>query len=203
MLTATTAIQTQEVLARTNRLFSFDTTRVHRQRLQQLFVAAGRCLANRCLAMIVGYIRSVRSSPVQSSPANRCWLRQHSDSWFRFPPYFTVWRLWEPSDHGFGDTYFLNWGYTHGLTDSQTLLWYDTHHIETDMFNNSSMLLVFVGEGTCLRSRCLSTIGGYTYKHRLMGAIYEIRCLDGLRCHDIVTCQPIVGFRNSFLGTGR
>jgi hypothetical protein len=30
-------------------------------------------------------------------------------------------------------------------------------------------------------------IGGYTYRHSLMGGIYEVRCLYGLRCHDIHT----------------
>jgi hypothetical protein len=30
------------------------------------------------------------------------------------------------------------------------------------------LLRVFVTAGTCLPSRCLATIGGYTYRHRLM-----------------------------------
>jgi hypothetical protein len=41
---------------------------------------------------------------------------------------------------------------------------------------------IFVAAGTCLPSRCLATIGG---THGLMGEIYHIRHLDGLRCHGI------------------
>jgi hypothetical protein len=51
--------------------------------------------------------------------------------------------------------------------------WYDTGHIENDVSNNSSIVAcVFVAEVTFLPSRCLATIGGYTYRHRLMGGIF-------------------------------
>jgi hypothetical protein len=37
------------------------------------------------------------------------------------------------------------------------------------------LLRVFVAAVTFLPIRCLATIGGYTYRHRLMGGIYEVR----------------------------
>jgi hypothetical protein len=43
----------------------------------------------------------------------------------------------------------------------------------------------FVVAATCLPGYCLATIGGYTYGHWLMGAIYEVCHWDGFRCHDI------------------
>jgi hypothetical protein len=43
--------------------------------------------------------------------------------------------------------------------------WYDTGHIENDASNNSSIVsCVFVTVITFLASRCLVTIGGYTYR---------------------------------------
>jgi hypothetical protein len=60
----------------------------------------------------------------------------------------------------------------------QIFLQYDTDRIENDASNNS-----FIGDciccaGTCLPSRCQVTIGGYTYRHRLMGGSYEVRRWD-------------------------
>jgi hypothetical protein len=53
----------------------------------------------------------------------------------------------------------------HGL-DPYTLLWYDMNRIENDASNNSSVLLhIFSAAGTCLTSRCLAMIGGYTYRY--------------------------------------
>jgi hypothetical protein len=44
--------------------------------------------------------------------------------------------------------------------------WYDTGHIENDASNNSSVVAcVFVTGVMFLLSRCLATIGGYTYRH--------------------------------------
>jgi hypothetical protein len=63
---------------------------------------------------------------------------------------------------------------------------YDTGHTENDASNNSSIVAyVFVTTVThlpscCLAtirgflpSRCLATIGGYTYRHRMMGGIFN------------------------------
>jgi hypothetical protein len=62
--------------------------------------------------------------------------------------------------------------------------WYDTGNIENDASNNSSIACVFVTRGNVsteplpsndrgfLPSRCLVTIGGYTYRHTLMGGIF-------------------------------
>jgi hypothetical protein len=48
------------------------------------------------------------------------------------------------------------------------------------------LLSVFVAAGTCLPRRCLSILWGlHMQTHRLMGGIYEVRCSDGLYCHDI------------------
>jgi hypothetical protein len=50
-------------------------------------------------------------------------------------------------------------------------LWYDTDRIENDASNNSIVARVFVAAVKSLPSRCLATIGGYTY--RLMGGIFN------------------------------
>jgi hypothetical protein len=43
---------------------------------------------------------------------------------------------------------------------------YDTDRIENDVSNNYSIVAcVFVTAVTFLLSRCLATIGGYTYRH--------------------------------------
>jgi hypothetical protein len=56
--------------------------------------------------------------------------------------------------------------------------WYDMGHIENDASNNFSIVAcVFVTAVTSLRSRCLATIGGYTYRHRLMGGIFSLLSL--------------------------
>jgi hypothetical protein len=49
--------------------------------------------------------------------------------------------------------------------DQLTLLWYDTDRIENDASNNSSLFLVFVAAGTCIPSRCLTTIREYKNRH--------------------------------------
>jgi hypothetical protein len=42
-------------------------------------------------------------------------------------------------------------------------IWYDTDRIEDTASNSSSIVAcVFVATGTCLPSRCLTTLGGYT-----------------------------------------
>jgi hypothetical protein len=47
-----------------------------------------------------------------------------------------------------------------GKNWSPTFLWYDTHHIENDASNNSSIVTcVLVVAGTCLLSRCLAKMG--------------------------------------------
>jgi hypothetical protein len=48
-------------------------------------------------------------------------------------------------------------------------------------------LRVFTAAGTCLPSRCLPKAWIHIETHRLLGGIYEVRRLDGLRCHDIHT----------------
>jgi hypothetical protein len=50
------ALKKREVVGTTNRPLSFDTTQTYRKRrLQQFFVAAGKCLPSRCLATAGGY----------------------------------------------------------------------------------------------------------------------------------------------------
>jgi hypothetical protein len=54
--------------------------------------------------------------------------------------------------------------------------------------NNSFIFpCVFVAAVMFLPSRWLSTTGVYSYRHRLMGRIYELCLWDGLRCHDMHT----------------
>jgi hypothetical protein len=48
------------------------------------------------------------------------------------------------------------------------------------------LLRLFVAAVPFLQSRCLATVGD-TYIRRLMGGIYEVRRLNGLRCRDIYT----------------
>jgi hypothetical protein len=48
--------------------------------------------------------------------------------------------------------------------------------------------LFFDAAGTFLPNRCVATIGGINIQtQRLFGEIYEVRRLDGLRCHDMHT----------------
>jgi hypothetical protein len=48
-------------------------------------------------------------------------------------------------------------------------------HIENDASNNSYIVAcLFVAAEKFLPSRCLTMIGGYTYRNRLMGG-YEVR----------------------------
>jgi hypothetical protein len=52
-------------------------------------------------------------------------------------------------------------------------LLYDTDRIDNDATNNSSIFAsVFFAAVTFLPDSCLATIGGYTYRHRLMAGIY-------------------------------
>jgi hypothetical protein len=54
-------------------------------------------------------------------------------------------------------------------------LWYDNDRIENNAANSFSIVaLVFVAAVTSLPSPCLPTIVGFTYRHRLMGRIYEV-----------------------------
>jgi hypothetical protein len=47
-----------------------------------------------------------------------------------------------------------------------SFLWYDTNLIENETSNNPSIVAcVFVATGSYIPSRCLATIGGYTYRH--------------------------------------
>jgi hypothetical protein len=66
---------------------------------------------------------------------------------------------------------------------------YDKGHIENDVSNNySNVACVFVTSVTFLPSRCLATIGRYTYRHIiLMGEIFLIRPLRWGGCRDIRT----------------
>jgi hypothetical protein len=72
------------------------------------------------------------------------------------------------------------------------------------------LLLLFVVVGTCLPSHCLAMkwriyftelLSGKdkrdTYTDKLMGGIYEVRCWDGLRCHDVPTKFCTYWFRHS------
>jgi hypothetical protein len=45
------------------------------------------------------------------------------------------------------------------------LLWHDTDRTENDAPNYSILACVSVASATFLSSRCLETIGGYTYRH--------------------------------------
>jgi hypothetical protein len=47
--------------------------------------------------------------------------------------------------------------------------------IENDTSNNSSVACVLVAAVTFSASRCIATVRGYTYRHRVMGVIYEVR----------------------------
>jgi hypothetical protein len=62
------------------------------------------------------------------------------------------------------------------------------YSIEIDASNNSSVVAcVFVAVVTFSLSRCLATVGRYTYRHRLIRGIYKVRGWDVLKCHDIHT----------------
>jgi hypothetical protein len=64
----------------------------------------------------------------------------------------------------------------HGLLRDS--FFYDMARIDSDASNNSSIVAcLFVAAVTNLPSRCLANRGGYTYRHRLMGWIYEVRLL--------------------------
>jgi hypothetical protein len=51
----------------------------------------------------------------------------------------------------------------------------------------SIVACVFVAAVKFLPSRCLATTGIHIEAHRLTEGIYELRCWDGLRCHNIHT----------------
>jgi hypothetical protein len=54
---------------------------------------------------------------------------------------------------------------TQTVTDGQTLLWYDMDRKEKARPTIILLLSVFFAAGTCLPSRWLATIQGYTYKY--------------------------------------
>jgi hypothetical protein len=51
----------------------------------------------------------------------------------------------------------------------------------------NSYIFVFAAVERYLPNHCLATLekGVHTYRHRLMGGMYEVCHSDGLRCHDI------------------
>jgi hypothetical protein len=55
---------------------------------------------------------------------------------------------------------------------------------------------------TFLPNRYLTTIEGYTLRHRLIGGTYEVRHSDGLNCHDIHTKFQKYWFRHSEVDSG-
>jgi hypothetical protein len=64
----------------------------------------------------------------------------------------------------------ITWRNKSGKNYWPTFLWYDTDHTENDASDNSSIVAcVFIATGTCLPSRCLVTMKGYTYRHRHTG----------------------------------
>jgi hypothetical protein len=69
------------------------------------------------------------------------------------------------------------------------------NRVKTKSLTTLSLLCVFVATGMCIPSRCVATIRGDTQADKLMGRIYEVCYLDGLRCHDIHT-----KFRKEWLG---
>jgi hypothetical protein len=74
--------------------------------------------------------------------------------------------------------------------------------IENEASISSSIAGCICCHGNCLLSHCLAAIGGYTYRHRLMGGIYEIHYWDELKCHDIHTDLHKDWFRHSKVGGG-
>jgi hypothetical protein len=60
---------------------------------------------------------------------------------------------------------------------SPTILWYDTDRIENYTMNIAKAYFrkAVTNSGTYLLSRYLATTEEYTYRHRLMGEIYEVR----------------------------
>jgi hypothetical protein len=72
-----------------------------------------------------------------------------------------------------------------GYTHSRTLVWYMKWAVQVTMSQIILLLLLlFVAAAASLPSRSLAT---YTYTHRLMGGIYEVRRWDGLSCYDTHT----------------
>jgi hypothetical protein len=70
--------------------------------------------------------------------------------------------------------------------------------IENDASNSSSILqCVFVAAVTFLPSPCLATVRMHIQTHRLMGGIYEVCHLDGVRWQDIHTRFNNNWFRHS------
>jgi hypothetical protein len=47
--------------------------------------------------------------------------------------------------------------------------------IENEVSNNAIVTCVVAAAVTFLAYRCLATTEDYTYRHRLMGGIYEVR----------------------------
>jgi hypothetical protein len=75
---------------------------------------------------------------------------------------------------------------------------------ENDMYSNSSISVrVFVAAVTFPHSHRLTTIGEYTWRHGLMGGIYEVLRCDGLRWHGIWTHLRKVSFRRTKDDVGR
>jgi hypothetical protein len=76
--------------------------------------------------------------------------------------------------------------------------WYDKDRTKDDASNNYFIVAcVFVAVVTFFPSRCLVTVGGYTYRQRFMWGTYEVRRWDGLRRHDIHTKFHNVWFIHS------
>jgi hypothetical protein len=83
---------------------------------------------------------------------------------------------------GFSRLYFLN-GFTHLKNNKKfweellaCIPWYNTNRTENDVSNKSSVFAcVFVTAVTFLPSRCLATIGGYSYGHTDWWEVFLIR----------------------------
>jgi hypothetical protein len=83
------------------------------------------------------------------------------------------------------------------------ILRFDMDRVDNDTSNNSSIVAcVLVAAVTFLPNPCLAMIRVYTQTHRLMGGIYEVRRLDGLRCHDIHAKFHKNWFSHSKVGKG-
>jgi hypothetical protein len=63
--------------------------------------------------------------------------------------------------------------------------WYDMDRIEIVVSNYSSIVACIRCCGNVFTEPLSSNNMGYTYRHRLIGGIYEVHHWDWLRCHDI------------------
>jgi hypothetical protein len=86
----------------------------------------------------------------------------------------------------------MNWTRSSGTNQPPTS--FDT---TLTAYTPNLLFCVFYAAVNYLPSYFLSTIWGYTYRHRLMGGIYEVRRRDGLRCYDIHIKFHNVWFRRS------